>query len=275
MSLTACIKKAAKAISPQDGAYLTQVRAELMQEGMTAIEADRAAVQTLMDGTMQELQELSRMVEEQGGKPLYEEMTQAALSRVTDRTPELQEAAQGVTEGTVNQEQYAETVDRFKPVQAYESVPEPEADEAAVAALTEDKRERFGAAREVEDGTPVAVRLDIPAYRDNGTWVVSIHEQKEGQGQSSFQAGKSIGYDSTAVIDNVEFGMPQKGALNIAKGKPKGTIATMKGTWRNVPAAAAKEMADAAMAVAIMCRSEWTQSGTVSSMTVVITVCLC
>lgn len=248
MSLTACIKKAAKAISPQDGNYLVQVRAELMQEGMTAIEADRAAIQTLLDDNMNELKDLSMMVEEQGGKPLYQEMTQASLSRVTDRTPELQEAAQGVAEGTVDQEQYAETVDQFKPVQAYESVPEPEADDAAVAALTEDKRERFGAAREVEDGTPVAVRLDIPAYRDNGTWVVSIHEQKEGKGQSSFQAGKSIGYDSTAVIDDVEFGMPQKGALNIAKGKPKGTIATMKGTWRNVSAVEAKEMADAAMA---------------------------
>ena len=248
MSLTACIKKAAKAISPQDGNYLVQVRAELMQEGMTAIEADRAAIQTLLDDNMNELKDLSMMVEEQGGKPLYQEMTQASLSRVTDRTPELQEAAQGVAEGTVDQEQYAETVDQFKPVQAYESVPEPEADDAAVAALTEDKRDRFGAAREVEDGTPVAVRLDIPAYRDNGTWVVSIHEQKEGKGQSSFQAGKSIGYDSTAVIDDVEFGMPQKGALNIAKGKPKGTIATMKGTWRNVSAVEAKEMADAAMA---------------------------
>ena len=181
MSLTACIKKAAKAISPQDGEYLIRVRSELIQEGMSAVEADRAAVQSLLEESQTELKELSLKVEEQGGAPLWKEIAEAgrsneiALASVTARTPELQEGIRQLEDGEIEQEQYAGLVDEFKPVQAYESVPEPEQDESAVAALTEDKRERYGAAREVEDGTPVAVRLDIPAYRNNGTWVVSIH----------------------------------------------------------------------------------------------------
>ena len=262
MSLTACIKKAAKAISPQDGEYLIRVRSELIQEGMSAVEADRAAVQSLLEESQTELKELSLKVEEQGGAPLWKEIAEAgrsneiALASVTARTPELQEGIRQLEDGEIEQEQYAGLVDEFKPVQAYESVPEPEQDESAVAALTEDKRERYGAAREVEDGTPVAVRLDIPAYRDNGTWVVSIHEQKPGNSASSFQAGKSIGYDSVAVINDVNFGMPEKGAMNIAKGKPKGTIATMKGTWQNMSPADAKALADEAMS-----SDEWIQVG--------------
>lgn len=85
MSLTACIKKAAKAISPDDAQYLSQARSEFMQEGMTAVEADRAAVQSLLDTTTEELRELSYKVEMQGGKPLFTEEQPAAPMQETGK----------------------------------------------------------------------------------------------------------------------------------------------------------------------------------------------
>ena len=72
MSLTACIRKAAKAISPEDGQYLSQVRAEFMEQGLDAKEADRRAVQSLLDLNETEMRGLSAQIEEKGGKPLFD-----------------------------------------------------------------------------------------------------------------------------------------------------------------------------------------------------------
>jgi hypothetical protein len=91
----------------------------------------------------------------------------------------------------------------------------------------------------VKDGQFVASRLDIPAYdkpKDKGApaFIVTIHEASPTA--ESFQAGTALGYDSTAVLDNVTFGIGygatgQKAVLGIASGKNKGTIATMRGTY--------------------------------------------
>jgi hypothetical protein len=96
-----------------------------------------------------------------------------------------------------------------------------------MGALKEDARGSYGVpSKTLEAGHPVGLRLDIPAYTNKGVWVPTVHEQDAG-----FGAGKKIGHESVASVLNPEFGMSEKAALSIATGKPKGTIATIKGDW--------------------------------------------
>lgn len=148
---------------------------------------------------------------------------------VVKRTPELQEAAKKLQAGEITAADYDRLVDKYKPVEAYTSVPKPATREDLERGLTSEKVEKIGIpSQTLEDGYPVGLRLDIPAYSNHGVWVVSVHEQ-----QSGFAAGKSIGYESVAIANNATFGVVQNAALNIAGGKPKATIAVMKGDWVN------------------------------------------
>ena len=76
----------------------------------------------------------------------------------------------------------------------------------------------------------VALRLDIPAYNNYDTWVVTIHTAKDAKDTG----GKVIGYAATGHIKNVTFGSSSVAALKIAKGeKNKSTIARMIGKWQD------------------------------------------
>jgi hypothetical protein len=101
-------------------------------------------------------------------------------------------------------------------------------------ALSSDKVPFVGAARDLEPGTPVGVRIDIPAYTRNGTYVQTIHEKKSGQA-----VGKRIGYDSIVTIDNPVFFSNEKGAAKINEGAAKFPVATVEGEYnpsREIPA---------------------------------------
>lgn len=162
---------------------------------------------------------------------------------VIKRTPELQAAAEKVKAGEMTAAEYDALVEQYKPVEPYTEVPAPASTEDMQGALTSDKVERIGLpSSNLEAGYPVGLRLDIPAYANHGVWVVSVHEQEAG-----YNAGKSIGYESVAAATDVSFGVVGKAALNIASGKPKSTIAVMKGAWKPTTPAGAKAAADAAL----------------------------
>lgn len=149
---------------------------------------------------------------------------------VAARIPELERAAQGIKEGTVTREQYEELVTALKPVTPYEEVPAPATEADIRRGLSSDKLDRIGVpSKTLKAGDPVGLRLDIPAYTNHGVWVVSVHEQIPG-----FAAGKSIGYESVAAVKNPTFGVVESAAVNIAAGKPKATIAVMKGDWKPI-----------------------------------------
>ena len=171
---------------------------------------------------------------------------------VLDRIPALETAAQGLKEGTVTREQYNKLVNKLKPVTPYAEVPAPATVADMERGLTSDKVERIGVPSEtLKAGDPVGLRLDIPAYSNNGVWVVSVHEQGAG-----YSAGKSIGYESVAAVTNPTFGVVEKAALAIAGGKPKATIAVMKGDWKPITPKQASTSAKAAL------KSEkWVQVG--------------
>ena len=146
---------------------------------------------------------------------------------VTKRVPELTEAALKVQAGLMSRAEYNDIVNKYKPVLPYASAPKPASIEEMTAALSEDKRPRLLAPRDLKEGHKVGVRLDIPSYSNSGTWIPTIHEQKAG-----FQAGPTIGYDNHSHVMNAEFGVQPKAAINYATGKtPKNTFATIKGDW--------------------------------------------
>ena len=198
------------------------------------------------------------------GKPVPADVTGQAVTAsnrsrigldfkdVIKRTPEVQAAAEKVKAGEMTAAEYDQLVNEAKPVEPYKTVPPPATESAIRTALTSDKVDRIGApSRTLKAGDPVGLRLDIPAYSNHGTWVVSVHEQETG-----YNAGKSIGYEPVAAATNVTFGVVEKAAMNIAAGKPKATIAVIKGGWKPTTPAEAKLKADQALK-----SKDWVQVG--------------
>ena len=167
----------------------------------------------------------------------------ADRKKTKERIPELEEMARGIESGTLTKEQYDEGVKALKPVTPYKDIPAPATTADLERSLSKDKQDRIGAPRtELEDGYPVGLRLDIPAYTNHGVWAISVHEQ-----QKNYNAGKSIGYDSVAAITNPTFGAVEKAALSIATGKAKSTIAVVKGDWKSISEKQAVDQANKAL----------------------------
>ena len=177
-----------------------------------------------------------------------------------ERTKELQEAVQKVARGEITRDEYNRLVDTLRPVMPYEEVPEPATKEEALEALTSNKKPMFGIANKVLKAKQyVQLRLDIPAYENHDTWIVSIHEPKslDLETAAAFKAGPAVAYDSVARITNAHFGMDENTAFNIARGffeskgeqkkMHKATIATILGQWKPTTPAEAKSLADDAL----------------------------
>ena len=115
----------------------------------------------------------------------------------------------------------------------------------------------------INNGTRVKSRLDIPAYENTDTWIVTVHDLKSGV----------IGYAKSAVLRDVTFGNPDKngnivqfskaanriaGGIRDSKGRKatKSPFATMQGSWVDVDAVEARRMAEEALA-----SDEWVEVG--------------
>ena len=186
-----------------------------------------------------------------GLKPMVDRINMH-FKDVTKRVPELQEGAQKIQGDEMTRAEYEKLVKKYKPVKPYEFVPTPATRDDAINALTADKRDLYGTpSGMLRAGDPVGLRLDIPAYSDHGVWVPAVHRQAAG-----FGAGDRVGYESVAGVMNPTFGMSEKAALSIAAGKPKGTIATIKGNWNPMDEATA-----IARAQEYLNHPEWAQVG--------------
>lgn len=259
MSITKCLGNIN--VSEDEAIRVKDLAATHRYEGMGAKKANIQAAQDVLSELMNERNELGQKIAEQGGALPSRASTQdgALASRVdmgfkevTKRVPELTEAAQKVKDGTMTKAEYAAIQDRFKPVEPYTSVPTPAGVEEAKSALTSNQKDKFGVPTStLETGHKVGVRLDIPAYTRHGKWVVSVHEQ-----QSGFSAGKVIGYESVAYVTDATFGSHESASLGIAAGKPKGTIAVLKGTWKKITPESAKSAADK-----VLGNKRWVQVG--------------
>lgn len=153
-----------------------------------------------------------------------------------EKHPKLQAAAKAVEAGTMSRAEYTALVKKYKPVRPYDYIPTPASEKDMNRALDVDKREKINTP--IQDGEPVQLRLDIPAYNHKNVWVPTIHNK----------AGNTISHRGAAVINNVTVKLPQKGTLNIATGKTNKTpIATIKGYWEETSPEDAFEQANAAL----------------------------
>ena len=173
--------------------------------------------------------------------------------------PEIEEAAQQLSENKLTSEQFRKLSQEKQPIIAIDKVPDMPAYEDISGALTDSqvKKGIVGLNLKIPAGERVSSRLDIPAYNDYDTWVVSLHDGTK-------KSGAAVGYAKTAVLRNVEFVSDPKVALDIARRKPlasggrmgKATIARIFGDWVPHNPDNAKTFAEK-----IFKDPEWTQVG--------------
>jgi len=142
------------------------------------------------------------------------------------RSPELAAAAQMVQNGTMTAKEYDALVNKYRPIPVYSAPLVPATTDQVFNALDSLKQQQVNPP--IPAGTPVGLRLDIPAWNRHKTFVVSIHNQRP----NNSSVGSVLGYASTAVIKNVTFALGnQRATLKIAAGQAKDAIQTMEGTY--------------------------------------------
>ena len=197
--------------------------------------------------------------------------------------------------------EYNDLIDEYKPVLPFEFVPAPEkveatggwtdaigngrdADDQVILtptkrpgirnALREDKKERVNLP--IEEGTVVELRLDIPAYKEYGTWVPTLHirtaklSKKDKARHKKHLISEKTGRDKTeltsyrpfASIENVTFPTFEASALKVADAsKPKSTFAKVSGNLIERSEAETLALAEEAVASSLRKDGEWTQVG--------------
>lgn len=175
---------------------------------------------------------------------LNEDLPKAKKKLPPGRSPELAEMAQLLQQGKVTKEEFDAAVNKYRPIPLYGEPLEPATEKQVVDALSVDKKPKANI--DIPTGTKVGLRLDIPAWNNHKTFVVSIHEGRPKI--TSSKPGKAIGYRSVAMAKNVTFGLgDQRKALEIAAGQAKDALQTMEGEYVEVSPADAFEMAKKAI----------------------------
>ena len=147
------------------------------------------------------------------------------------RDPQLKEAAEKLRDGRLTQEEYIILSNQVQPIIPIEKMPKFPTKEEVIQALhatdkSKVKKGIVGINKTIPDGTKISARLDIPAYNDTDTWVVSLHD-------GTTKNGNTVGYAQTAVLDDVKFTSNPLAATSIAAGTPKATIGRMNGSYVN------------------------------------------
>jgi hypothetical protein len=168
---------------------------------------------------------------QEAGSPEVRASTRGAQPR----NEVIQQAANDFFEGRISREELNRISEEQKPARPVTSIPILTDDEAR-SSLDAGKQGMYGAARTLEEGTPVGLRIDIPSYNRTGNYVVTVHNQAEGKSR----VGKVIGYDRIAAVKDARFfNASEKVTLSIAQGYSKTPLATVEGKYipmANAPA---------------------------------------
>jgi predicted SprT family Zn-dependent metalloprotease len=173
---------------------------------------------------------------------------------ISSRNEKVQQAAIALSQGEITNEEYRDIVKQSSPIAPITTFFEPATLDQMKNALSSDKQEDLE--KPVKAGEVVALRLDIPAYLNKNTWVVSVHDGKT-------KGGPILSYTNVAKIKNVTFSTSPLAALNIASGKAKATIARMFGEWVPVSGNTVDEKGKNAKAEveSYVNNSDWVQVG--------------
>ena len=166
-----------------------------------------------------------------------------------EQLPELKQSAQDKVEGKIDTAQHQANVDAALPVKLITEVPPVPTHKEMGFALTDNKVEAglVGKTRSIKKGERVSTRLDIPAYDNYDTWVVSVHFPDKGTKNA---------YAKTASLKDVTFAAPPRGGYKISQGTGKAPIAMMGGKWQDIDPKKVQEQAKSALN-----SDEWTQVG--------------
>ena len=162
---------------------------------------------------------------------------------ISSRNPIVTKAAQDLKAGLITNEEYRATVSENSPIipitRFFEPATEKEIRNAfSVSTKKDTEAENIG--KPIYENKKVGLRLDIPSYQYNNTWVVSVHE-------GHTRSGKIISYGNVAKIKNVLFEAIPIPALNIATGEvSKTSVARMYGEWENIEGNTLEEKGESA-----------------------------
>tara|TARA_R100000995_G_C3468106_1_gene116827 strand:- start:195 stop:1226 length:1032 start_codon:yes stop_codon:yes gene_type:complete len=140
---------------------------------------------------------------------------QYGVSQKQKQKPEVKEAVEKRLAGEITGKEQRDITKKFLPLNPITEMVKVPTFKDIAGSLKKDQTLSKGIINlntELESGQRVASRLDIPAYEDFDTWVVSFHDGVK-------QGGKSIGYGKTANLTNVDFSSSAKTASNIATQK--------------------------------------------------------
>ena len=183
---------------------------------------------------------------------------------ITVRNEAVQQAAEQLKDGKITKEEYRQTVIDNSPIAPIKTFFKAVFEGHARRALGKKADKLFS---ELVDDTGkklkrVALRLDIPSYKNLNAWIVSIHNA-EGKTKDD-PDGKVVSYMPAARIKNVSFSTKPFTALRIASGiKDKSTFARMIGDQVEIPGETFEEVGRNAekMVDEIWKSDEWVQIG--------------
>lgn len=153
------------------------------------------------------------------------------------QVPSIAKAAEDLELGNISKQEYDKIVKKDNPIIPINEMPEVPSLKRIEAVLGK-KAEKGILGKDKDpsnlEGMRVSNRLDIPAYDNYDTWVVSIHKSK-GPGQPGpVEAYGQSAYLTDVVFHTPSMKAPQTKAMKIAKGGAKNPFAGMDGTFKNV-----------------------------------------
>jgi len=178
------------------------------------------------------------------------ERIKQSFKDVTARIDVLEKAAKRLQNDEIDYKTYDKLVNDVKPIVPYETVPKPATVQEMTNALDENKVAKINKISTIPNGTPVQLRLDIPAYTRKGVWVPTIHGTNETDALGLGRRNQSIAHESVAIVNNADLFMKeafQKVGLRIASGAQKGPYATISGELEQTTPDAAFAEAQAAL----------------------------
>lgn len=161
----------------------------------------------------------------------YKKLREIPESQRQKNNPQVQEAAQKLQNNEITSADFREVVKKYLPINPFTKMTKYPSVSDMAFSLTKNQVEKHGIVgfnKTIPEGARVSSRLDINAYNNYDTWVVSLHDGRS-------KSGKNVGYAQAAVLKDVNFYTPPQLALNISTGKTnKVTIGRIYGDYVDV-----------------------------------------
>lgn len=195
-----------------------EVKAEIKSEPKTVADtvADDLFTHLGIEPEVKEAEKLNWTKQQEGVKE----------TKISARNPITTEAAKDLKEGKITSEEYRAIVSDNSPVTPVTKFFDPATAEQVENSVDANKKQN--ANKPIDENKKVALRIDIPAFRNNNIWVISVHDGLK-------KTGEILSYKNAARITDVVFGTQSpKASLEIAAGGQKNaTVGRIFGEWKN------------------------------------------